>query len=257
MAQSLYEVLGVHPSATTEEIEAASIRLGEQHHPDNNKGNLDAAIRFKQIEEAFEVLSDPGKRAEYDSSLSQSAQPALSGIENKRKTSAVQWGVVGTGVVLVVFATWFFSNRDRSTLSAATASTSKSAVIGDTPEIRESTIKFLKSLISSSLKDPSSAQFRETRLYVTTLQLESGRRVVAGTRVLCGEVNGKNSFGAYVGFRPFISSAVIRAQDGTVIEDSKYTAILDPDPAHNLVRGSFQKNYAELCRDRQAENIKK
>ncbi len=257
MAQSFYEVLGVKRTATTEEIEAACLRLGEQNHPDNNKGMLDAAIRFKQIEQAYEVLSNPDKRAEYDRSLSQGAQPASSGIEQKRKAPVVLWGTVGVGAILVVVATWFLSSGERSTLSPETASPSKSAVIGDTPEIREATIKFLKSLISSSLKDPSSTQFRETRLYVTTLQLESGKRVVAGTRVLCGEINGKNSFGAYVGFRPFISSAVIRAEDGTVIEDSIYTSILDPDPANDLLRGSFKKNYAELCRDRQAENIKK
>lgn len=69
MAQSFYEVLGVKRTATTEEIEAACLHLGGKYHPDNNKGNLDAAIRFKQVEQAYEILGNPEKRAAYDQSF--------------------------------------------------------------------------------------------------------------------------------------------------------------------------------------------
>lgn len=68
MAKSLYEVLEVSPSATAEEIEAASLRLGEKYRPDNNKNSLTAAIRFHQVEQAYEVLGNLEKRTEYDCS---------------------------------------------------------------------------------------------------------------------------------------------------------------------------------------------
>lgn len=66
MSQSLYDAIGVLPSATQEEIEAACIRLGEELNPANKHGNLQAAIRFKEIEKAYEILSNPEKRRQYD-----------------------------------------------------------------------------------------------------------------------------------------------------------------------------------------------
>ncbi len=118
MAQSLYEVLGVHPSATAEEIEAASIRLGEQHHPDNNKGKLDAAIRFKQIEQAYEVLSDPEKRSAYDRSISIEKDFSRKLPTHRRLTGLGVFSVT-FGVVLVAFGTaWLVGNKG-SSLGAA------------------------------------------------------------------------------------------------------------------------------------------
>ncbi len=60
-----YEVLGVGRSATEEELKKAFRRLAFQYHPDRNK-NHDAEERFKEINEAYEILSDPQKRAAYD-----------------------------------------------------------------------------------------------------------------------------------------------------------------------------------------------
>jgi molecular chaperone DnaJ len=60
-----YEVLGVGRQATQEEIKRAFRRLARQYHPDMNKTS-DAEARFKEINEAYEILSDQDKRAAYD-----------------------------------------------------------------------------------------------------------------------------------------------------------------------------------------------
>lgn len=61
-----YEVLGVSRGATPEEIKAAFRKLASQHHPDKNDGDPGAATRFKEINAAYQVVSDPQRRAMYD-----------------------------------------------------------------------------------------------------------------------------------------------------------------------------------------------
>ncbi len=61
-----YAILGVPRNATLEEIKRAYRRLALQYHPDRNPGNKEAEEKFKEISEAYEVLSDPQKRAIYD-----------------------------------------------------------------------------------------------------------------------------------------------------------------------------------------------
>lgn len=61
-----YKVLGVSRSAKPEEIKKAYRRLARKHHPDVNPGDKAAEEKFKQISEAFDVLSDPKKRQIYD-----------------------------------------------------------------------------------------------------------------------------------------------------------------------------------------------
>jgi curved DNA-binding protein len=61
-----YQILGVSKNATPAEIRKAYRKLAAQYHPDRNPGNTTAAEKFKQINEANAVLSDPEKRNKYD-----------------------------------------------------------------------------------------------------------------------------------------------------------------------------------------------
>ena len=60
-----YEVLGVTKQSTDAEIKKAYRKLAKKYHPDINK-EADAEAKFKEINEAYEVLSDPQKKATYD-----------------------------------------------------------------------------------------------------------------------------------------------------------------------------------------------
>lgn len=61
-----YKILGVRRDASQEEIKEAYRKLAKKYHPDFNPGNREAEEKFKEINEAYQVLSDPEKRKQYD-----------------------------------------------------------------------------------------------------------------------------------------------------------------------------------------------
>ena len=64
--QDFYEILGVSRSADADELKRAYRKLAMQYHPDRNPGDQSAEHKFKDINEAYDVLRDEQKRAAYD-----------------------------------------------------------------------------------------------------------------------------------------------------------------------------------------------
>ena len=63
---TLYDTLGVKKGASAEEIKKAYRKLAAQYHPDKNPGDAAAEEKFKEVQNAYDMLSDPEKRKQYD-----------------------------------------------------------------------------------------------------------------------------------------------------------------------------------------------
>ena len=79
MKQDYYEILGVSKTATAEELKKAYRKVAMQYHPDRNPGDKAAEEKFKEAAEAYEVLSDPDKKAKYDRYGHQAFAPGQGG----------------------------------------------------------------------------------------------------------------------------------------------------------------------------------
>lgn len=77
-----YEILSVSKTATYEEIKSSYRKLAMKHHPDKNPGNVEAEEKFKELAEAYEVLSDPNKRQRYDQFGHQGVNGGGQGFDN-------------------------------------------------------------------------------------------------------------------------------------------------------------------------------
>jgi molecular chaperone DnaJ len=79
MPSSLYESLGVAKNASADELKKAYRKLARQYHPDRNPGDEAAEARFKEIQHAYDVLSDPEKRKQYDTFGQANGRPGAGG----------------------------------------------------------------------------------------------------------------------------------------------------------------------------------
>ncbi len=82
MKKDYYQILGVSESAKPEEIKKVYRKLAFQYHPDRNPGKKEAEAKFKDISEAYYVLSDPKRRTEYDQMRRFGGSGGRSGAEN-------------------------------------------------------------------------------------------------------------------------------------------------------------------------------
>src|SRR6185436_13253678 len=72
---TLYDSLGVKKDASQDEIKKAYRKLVREHHPDKNPGDAAAEAKFKEVQAAYDVLSDPEKRKQYDRFGAQNGRP--------------------------------------------------------------------------------------------------------------------------------------------------------------------------------------
>ncbi|HEV7132805.1 MAG TPA: molecular chaperone DnaJ [Gaiellaceae bacterium] len=79
MAKTLYDSLGVAKNASQDEIKKAYRKLAREFHPDRNQGDKEAEERFKEVQTAYDVLSDAEKRKQYDRFGSQNGRPGAPG----------------------------------------------------------------------------------------------------------------------------------------------------------------------------------
>lgn len=90
--RNYYEILGVARDATVDEIKQAYRRLARKYHPDLNPGNKAAEEKFKDIGEAYEVLSDASKRSQYDQFSRFWKQRGFAGKAARSAAAAAGWG---------------------------------------------------------------------------------------------------------------------------------------------------------------------
>jgi len=95
-----YETLGLQRNASEAEITKAYRRLAMKHHPDRNPGDKSAEEKFKEAQQAYEILTNPQKRAAYD-------QFGHAGVDPSAGAAGGSWGAAGAGGFSDIFSDVF------------------------------------------------------------------------------------------------------------------------------------------------------
>lgn len=129
-----YEVMGVEKNATDDEIKKAFRRLAKKYHPDLNPGDKEAEAKFKEVNEAYEVLSNKDSRSRYDQFGHAGVDPSYS------QAGASSWGGSPFGAdfdIGDIFSSFFgggFNSRRRANPNAPRRGSDVSAVVNLTFE---------------------------------------------------------------------------------------------------------------------------
>ena len=126
-----YEVLGIGKNATDAEIKSAYRKLAKKYHPDLNPGDKDAEEKFKEVNEANDVLSDPNKRKRYD-------QFGFAGVDPNYGAGQPGGGYGGGSAVVLAAWTWATSLA----ISSAAALAASAARPAPTPTRRARAMTF-------------------------------------------------------------------------------------------------------------------
>src|SRR6516225_5306531 len=112
---NLYELLGLTASADSEQVKAAFHRLAKSSHPDVNSGDATAEKRFKEANQAYEILGDPERRSVYDLGLKHNHAETQRRVRNAMAATAASFMItVGCGLYLSL-SDWQVAGRHEST----------------------------------------------------------------------------------------------------------------------------------------------
>lgn len=114
-----YEILGVGRSASEEDIKKAYRSLARKYHPDLHPGNKDMEVRFKEINEAYHVLSDSKRRADYDLTGGVTFEPGMGGYTGGAGAGGFNFENSGFGGFEDIFSEIFGRGRRRGAVKGA------------------------------------------------------------------------------------------------------------------------------------------
>src|SRR2546428_1255466 len=92
MPRDFYEVLGVKKDSSDDDIRKAYRKLARQYHPDRNPGDKQAEAKFKEVQEAYDVLTDKTKRANYDRFGTAEPGPGFGAGRGGARGQTFRWG---------------------------------------------------------------------------------------------------------------------------------------------------------------------
>jgi molecular chaperone DnaJ len=207
-AENLYDVLGVSKTASADELKKAYRKLARQYHPDRNPGDSSAEERFKEVQAAYDVLSDPQKRKQYDAFGSANGRTGFGGFQGGNYNFAGDFNIGDLGD-LGDFLGGIFGGAGRG--GAGAGSRRARAQRGNDVEV-EVNLSFEDSLKGIETKIPVTLD--------TVCSECNGSGAKAGTAPkICPECNGRGVVAESQGFFALSQPCPRCRGNGTVIED--------------------------------------